>query len=332
MLIQKIDDFHVHLRQDDLSNLVSSNICQSVRSVYVMPNLIPPITLPSQAVEYKAKLQQINPNVEYFMTLYLSSVLTPDLVKEAAEKGIVGIKSYPKGVTTNSSEGIESYTQYYPIFEAMSEHSLVLNLHGEVPSGGSVCIMNAEAAFLCHLEEIHRAFPKLKIVLEHASTRLAVEMVKKLGDTVGCTITLHHLALIVDDWANDCHSYCKPVPKFPDDRAALREVILSGHPRFFLGTDSAPHLVGKKKAGGCAGVFTGSLVGPYLCHLLDSFGAVDRLDAFASVNGRAFYGMKKGEGSIEIEKSDYTVPEIVGGFSGIVPFMAGQTLSYRIKE
>lgn len=143
---------------------------------------------------------------------------------------LLGVKSYPRGVTTNSESGIESYDVYYPVFQAMEETGMVLNLHGEVPSDAekNICVMNAEEKFLSHLKEIHLAFPKLKIILEHATTEAAVNMVKSLGETVGCTITVHHLQLIVDDWAGKCHNFCKPVAKFPSDRAALRKVIQEG--------------------------------------------------------------------------------------------------------
>ena len=146
---------------------------------------------------------------------------------------LAGVKSYPRGVTTNSDGGIESYEAYYPVFQAMEEEDMVLNLHGEVPSVPSdptsnICVLNAEPTFLPHLIKLHAAFPTLRIVLEHATTRAAVECVKSLGETVACTITAHHLALTVDDWAGQSWNFCKPVAKFPDDRQALRDVISEG--------------------------------------------------------------------------------------------------------
>lgn len=200
------------------------------------------------ALAYQRDLQAIDPSVEYMMTLYLSPELTPDEIRKAAKAGIAGVKSYPRGVTTNSEGGIESYDVYYPIFEAMQEVDMVLNLHGEVPSDAAtvssalallqfilsmisfknICVINAEPAFLPHLRSLHAKFPRLRIVLEHATTRAAVECVKSLGDTVACTITAHHLALTVDDWAGQGWNFCKPVAKFPDDRQALRDVIAEG--------------------------------------------------------------------------------------------------------
>jgi dihydroorotase len=144
------------------------------------------------------------------------------------------VKSYPRGVTTNSDGGIESYETYYPVFAAMQEVDMVLNLHGEIPSDPSanICVINAEPAFLPHLRKLHTTFPKLRIVLEHATTRASVECVKALGNTVACTITAHHLALTVDDWAGQGWNFCKPVAKFPDDRQALRDVIKEGKENF----------------------------------------------------------------------------------------------------
>lgn len=141
-----------------------------------------------------------------------------------------GVKSYPRGVTTNSEGGIESYETYYPVFEAMEQVDMVLNLHGEIPSdtATNICVLNAEAAFLPHLRKIHARFPRLRIVLEHATTKAAVDCVKSLGDTVGCTITAHHLALTVDDWAGQSFNFCKPVAKYPEDRKALQDVVKEG--------------------------------------------------------------------------------------------------------
>ncbi|PAV20968.1 dihydroorotase [Pyrrhoderma noxium] len=242
-------DFHVHLRQDEMCSLVTPLVrAGGFKLAYVMPNLKPPITTTDMALKYKAELQSIDPETEYLMTLYLSPELTPEEIKKAAKAGIVGVKSYPRGVTTNSDGGIESYEAYYPVFQAMQEVGMVLNLHGEIPSDSdsNICVINAEAKFLPHLKKLHQQFPLLKIVLEHATSRAAVEAVKSLGPTVGCSITVHHLALTVDDWAGQSFNFCKPVAKFPDDREALREVIREGHSRFFLGSDSAPHPVSSK--------------------------------------------------------------------------------------
>eukprot|EP00842_Homolaphlyctis_polyrhiza_P006772 jgi/Hompol1/7096/HPOL_000742-RA len=292
-----LDDFHVHLRQGTLMHSVTPHLTSGgCRLAYVMPNLKPPIRTTDEALKYKAQLQALAPDVEFLMTLYLGPDLTPAEIYKAAAAGIKGVKSYPRGVTTNSDSGIESYTVYYEVFRAMEKAGMVLNLHGEIPSDPSndICVLNAEERFLKHLQQLHADFPNLKIVLEHATTKAAVDMVKSLGPTVGCTITIHHLQLIVDDWAGQCHHFCKPVAKFPHDRDALRNVILDGHPRFFLGTDSAPHpRHTKETANAAAGVYVTPYVLPYLVQILDSFGALGRLEDFACKFGRAFYGIEQ---------------------------------------
>ncbi|KAJ1967730.1 dihydroorotase [Dispira parvispora] len=354
-------DMHVHLRQGDLMRMVTKLVRPGgVDTVYVMPNLQPPITTTEQALAYRDQLQALEPNVTYLMSLYLSPDLTPEEIRKAAQAGVVGVKSYPRGVTTNSDAGIESYETYYPVFQAMEEVGMVLNLHGEVPSDrdNGICVLNAEKVFLKHLKKLHQAFPRLRIILEHATTQDAVEMVKSLGDTVGCTITVHHLELIVDDWAGFHHNFCKPVAKYPHDREALRAVIKAGHPRFFLGSDSAPHpRSAKENVHSCAGVFTSPLVLPYLATLLESFGALDRLQGFACEFGRAFYGLPLPAPSAptvrlqrmpvaklsEMEELPFLVPQSFSfakdesdaqpsASSEVVPFLAGRTLTWRIVE
>jgi len=276
------------------------------------------------------------------MTLFLSPDLTPKEVKKAKAAGIVGVKSYPRGVTTGSEVGIESYEVYYPVFAAMEEAGLVLNLHGEIPSdpAHNICVLNAENAFLPHLIKLHTRFPKLKIVLEHATTREAVETVKSLGDTVGCTITAHHLALTADDWAGNSWHFCKPVAKFPDDRKALQDVVREGHPRFFLGSDSAPHPPKSKStampSSPCAaGVYTSPILLPLVAHLLESFGAIDQLENFVSSNGRKFYGreVQKGTAPVKLQRAPFQVEEEWQmGDEAVVPFWAGKQLNWAIVQ
>ncbi|TIB94518.1 hypothetical protein E3Q18_04260 [Wallemia mellicola] len=277
------------------------------------------------AVEYRNKLQSLAKNVQFVMTLYLSPSLTPEEIRKAAANGITGVKSYPRGVTTNSDGGIESYEVYYPVFEAMEQENMVLNLHGEVPSSEEtgVTVLNAEERFLPQLDKLARSFPKLRIVVEHATTKAAVEKVKSLPDNVGCSITPHHLQLIVDDWAGQGFNFCKPVAKYWEDRNALRDVIREGHPRFFLGSDSAPHPRANKlnkaprfiaetqesvPACACAaGLFTSAILIPLCAHLLESFGALDKLE------GKP----------VKLVKEDNVVPiEYTKGDNIVVPFMA----------
>jgi dihydroorotase len=325
------DDLHVHLRQDNLMQLVVPSIRQGgVGRVLVMPNLKPPIQTVAEAIDYKKQLQGLDPQVQYLMTLYLNQSLTVDEVKKAAEAGIVGIKSYPRGVTTNSESGIENYETYYPVFAAMQDLGLVLNLHGEVPSNHAhdVCILNAEEKFLVHLRKIHRDFPKLKIVLEHVTTEAAVQEVKALGKTVGATITAHHLDLTVDDWAGKNHNYCKPVAKYPHDRQALRKVIQEGHQKFFLGSDSAPHTKNTKEtACACAGVYTQPLLLPYLATTFESLDCLEKLENFCSLFGRQFYGLQALEQKVILRRIKTKVPAQYGP---VVPYRAQEELSWVI--
>ncbi|KAJ4492898.1 hypothetical protein C8J55DRAFT_555881 [Lentinula edodes] len=337
-------DFHVHLRQGALSELVTPHVRKGgFCTAYVMPNLKPPITTTDQALVYKATLEAIEPNVQFLMTLYLSPELTPDEIRKAKNAGIVGVKSYPRGVTTNSDGGIESYETYYPVFEVMQEVDLVLNLHGEIPSDSNIHVLNAEPSFLPHLHKIHSTFPRLRIVLEHATTRAAIEAVKACGDTVACTITVHHLELTVDDWAGQSWNFCKPVAKYPDDRQALRDIVKEGHPRFFLGSDSAPHPPRNKSTStpscGCAaGIYTSPILLPLTAHILESFGALDRLEGFVSTFGRDFYKVPANASKVVLKRgvngATFLIPE--GGYTvkdeSVVPFWAGKQINWTISK
>ncbi|KAI2790721.1 putative dihydroorotase [Penicillium oxalicum] len=323
-------DFHVHLRDGPMMELVTPTIRQGgVNTVFVMPNLVPPITTVDHALDYKKRLQAIEPNVNYLMSLYLHESITPETIVEAKKRGITGVKSYPAGVTTNSSSGVVDYTSFYPVFAEMERQGLILNLHGEAPSKGDVTVLSAEERFLPILAELHARFPKLRIILEHCTTAAAIEAVKQCGPTVAGTITAHHLSIIIDSWAGDPFCFCKPVAKTPADRDALLRAAASGNPKFFFGSDSAPHPSASKRGGEkiAAGVFTQ----PYTTQVvLDSFEqAVENgvlkdeditpeiVEGFMSKFGRAFYAIgeeqqdfikveKKGEKIVEILKSDKT--------------------------
>eukprot|EP00126_Sphaerothecum_destruens_P010849 Sdes_comp20817_c0_seq2m17259 len=318
-------------------SLTEGGICRA----YVMPNLVPPIVSVEHALQYQKKLSKINPSVEYLMTLYLHPDLTPKDIHQGKKAGIVGVKSYPRGVTTNSESGIEDYKFYYPIFQAMQDCDMVLNLHGEVPSDprNNISVMNAENHFLAHLRTLHKDFPKLRIVLEHATTAEAVETVKTMGETVACTITIHHLHLIIDDWMGKNHNFCKPVAKTPADRQALRKVVMEGHPRFFLGSDSAPHSRNHKETD-CAhaGIFTSPLLAQYVAHIFDKLGCLARIKDFTSTFGRRFYKMPDPHQTITLVKRPSKVPAFISyGINSdspahqVVPFLAGQTLDWSIE-
>ncbi|WPH01486.1 Hypothetical protein R9X50_00433200 [Acrodontium crateriforme] len=253
-------DMHVHLRDGDMTKLVIPTIRRGgVNTVFVMPNLVPPITTVHHALDYKERLQALEPNVTFLMSLYLHPNISPETVIEAKQKGVTGIKSYPHGVTTHSDHGVMSYEPFFPVFAEMERQDMVLNLHGELPPsvGEDVTVLNAEEAFLPTLLDLHKRFPKLRIILEHCTSAAALKAVQSCGPTVAATITAHHLFMIVDDWAGDPHCFCKPVAKLPSDRRALLKAVVSGDSKFFFGTDSAPHPATSKRGEKfAAGVFT----------------------------------------------------------------------------
>ncbi|KAK4938396.1 hypothetical protein LTR28_009612 [Elasticomyces elasticus] len=313
-----------------------------VNTVYVMPNLVPPITTVPQALDYQKRLQAIEPNVTFLMSLYLHPSITPQTVREAKAAGITGIKSYPAGLTTNSEAGVVSYEAFYPVFAAMQEHDMILNLHGEAPGSATnnITVLSAEEAFLPTLLDLHARFPTLRIVLEHCTTASAIAAVASLGPAVAATITAHHLFMTVDDWAGDPHCFCKPVAKLPSDREALLRTAVSGNPKFFLGTDSAPHPAQAKRGGDriAAGVFTQ----PYAVGLvLDALemglemGVVEKadvtkekLDGFLSGFGRSFYRAPDARGEkIVLKREGETIMDLLRSESGdveVVPFRRGK--------
>lgn len=276
------------------------------------------------------------------MSLYLHPNITPETVREAKAKGIAGIKSYPHGVTTHSDHGVMSYEQFYPVFEEMERQDLVLNLHGELPpsAGKDVTVLNAEEAFLPTLLDLHRRFPRLRIVLEHCTSAAALDAVRQCGPNVVATITAHHLFMIVDDWAGDPHCFCKPVAKLPSDRRALLRAAVSGDPKFFFGTDSAPHPSAAKRADKfAAGVFTQLHAVGYVIDALEqgietkvleaSDVTVEKLNDFLSRFGRSFYGVKddKPERIAVSRHSEHVVDVLKNEDESIqvVPFRRGRS-------
>eukprot|EP00656_Telonema_subtile_P004840 TRINITY_DN12212_c0_g1_i3.p2 TRINITY_DN12212_c0_g1~~TRINITY_DN12212_c0_g1_i3.p2 ORF type:complete len:244 (-),score=70.64 TRINITY_DN12212_c0_g1_i3:85-816(-) len=231
---------------------------------------------------------------------------------------------------------VSDYDIFFPVFAAMEEHGLVLEIHGEEPSSDehNICVMNAERHFLPRLHRIHEAFPKLRIVLEHTTTAEAVEAVKQCGDTVAATITAHHLELCIDDVVGRAHNFCKPVAKYPRDRRALCDVIKEGHARFFLGSDSAPHPRDKKEcACACAGVFSSAYLMPYLATTMEKLDCLDKLEGFACRNGASFYQKPPAEGRLVLVKRESPIPDVIdpAGMQ-VVPFMAGQTIAWAVDS
>ncbi|KAF2140178.1 uncharacterized protein K452DRAFT_359851 [Aplosporella prunicola CBS 121167] len=354
-------DMHVHLRDGAMMETVVPTIRKGgVDTVFVMPNLVPPITTVAAAQAYKARLQALEPNVTFLMSLYLHPSITPATIIEAKAAGLAGVKSYPAGVTTNSAAGVLDYKAFYPVFAEMERQDLVLNLHGEVPAssgpngeGGDITVLNAEERFLPTLRELHAAFPRLRIVLEHCTTAAAVAAVRNCGPTVAATITPHHLILTVDDVVGNALHFCKPVAKLPGDRIALLKAVVSGEPKFFLGTDSAPHAAEAKSAPAGTAAPAGVFTQPYASQLvLDAVaGAVERgwlseeevgvewLEGFLGQAGRRFYKLPEGsrESGFRLAWEGERVVDVVGGegegAARVVPFRKGrETWSLRWRE
>lgn len=332
-------DFHCHLRQDDMMEFCTPFIRDGgCDTVFVMPNLQPPITQVSQAISYHQALCRIAPDVKFLMSLYLHPSVNADTIAAAAQSRIIyGIKLYPAGVTTNSQEGILDIEQYYPVFEAMQAHDLVLNLHGETPG---ISALDAEAEFIPQLYKIHNTFPRLRVVLEHVSTREGVEAVRRCGSTVKATITAHHLWVTTEDAEQDAFSFCKPIAKTPEDRIALLKAAVDGSSKFFFGSDSAPHPIqSKKQSGGAAGCFTqgwctGLVIGALEHAMRQGWISKEEvtqevLEGFLSRYGRAFYNIAdlnehaSAEPRIRLARRGETIPQSVKSSNGqieIVPF------------
>ena len=352
-------DFHVHLRDGAMMETVTPTIpLGGVDIVYVMPNLIPPITTIEAAKSYKARLQALSPDTTFLMSLYLHPTLTPALITDLATTSTIhGIKSYPAGVTTNSTSGVLSYEPYYPLFTAMQSANLILNLHGELPSSSrsNITVLNAESSFLPTLLSLHHHFPNLRIILEHCTTAEAIEAVKACGPTVAGTITAHHLFLTVDDWAGDSLNFCKPVAKLPSDKVALLKAATSGNPKFFLGTDSAPHPLSAKKGGmsstECEKCAAGVFTQPYATQLvLEAFERgveegvlgqedvqIEKVEGFLGGFGRRFYGVEPSKRRIRVRAKAEKVARYLNvgaeGKSGkdvVVPFRRGEEV-YSIE-
>jgi len=275
------------------------------------------------------------------MSLYLHPNISPETIKEAKAKCITGVKSYPHGVTTHSDHGVVSYEQFYPVFEEMERQNMVLNLHGEAPpsANSDVTVLNAEETFLPTLLDLHRRFPKLRIILEHCTTEAALKAVKSCGPTVAATITAHHPFLIVDDWAGDPHCFCKPVAKLPSDRRALLRALVSSDPKFFLGTDSAPHpAISKRGDKVAAGVFTQPNAVGYVVDALElgvELGVIkedditeEKLANFISGFGRSFYQVEDiRKERIVLKRPSKSVQEVLRSPDSaieVVPFRRGK--------
>jgi dihydroorotase len=332
LTIRRPDDWHVHLRDGEMLQRVAPYTARQFARAIVMPNLVPPVSTVEAATAYRERIvAAAGPGFTPLMTAYLTDDISPDEVSRGFSEGAwTAAKLYPAGATTNSASGVTDIRNIYPVLKRMQSIGMVLCVHGEV-TDPEVDVFDREAVFIERvLEPLTREFPALKIVFEHITTIQAVEFVKATGPQIAATVTPQHLILnrnAIFTGGLRPHAYCLPVAKREEQRLAVRKAATSGSPKFFLGTDSAPHAREAKESGcGCAGIFNAPFALESYATAFDEDGALDRLEAFASVNGPTFYGLPLNEGTVTLERADVVVPEQI---AGVVPFHAGETLRWR---
>lgn len=336
--IRRPDDWHVHLRDGAMLNAVAGYTARQFARAIVMPNLTPPVVSIAAAQDYRARILAALPEGADFtplMTAYLTDDADPaEIARGYAEGVFAACKLYPANATTNSAHGVTDLRKLHGVLEAMQRIGMPLLIHGEV-TDRDVDIFDREAVFIERLlAPLIRDFPALKVVLEHITTADAVDFVTGSGPTVAATITPQHLIInrnAIFDGGIRPHAYCLPIAKRERHRLAVRKAAVSGSPKFFLGTDSAPHMVGRKEAAcGCAGIFNAPYALESYAGVFDAEGALDRLEGFASEHGPRFYGLPLNEGTVTLERAETLVPEaIVEGDVRVVPFHAGETLEWR---
>jgi dihydroorotase len=339
LIIARPDDWHIHFRDGAAMASVLPDTARVFGRAIVMPNLKPPVTTVEAAAAYRARLLAAVPadmRFEPLMTLYLTDNTPPDEIRKARQSGFVhAVKYYPAGATTNSDSGVTALERAYPALAAMEETGLPLLLHGEV-TDPEVDVFDREAVFIDrHLVRLLKDFPQLKIVLEHITTRQAAEFVVAAPPGIGATITVHHLLYNRNAMFRGGirpHFFCLPIIKREAHRQALVEAAVSGNPKFFLGTDSAPHPVGaKESACGCAGIYTGRGALELYAEVFEDAGALDRLEAFASFHGADFYGLPRNTGTVALRREAWTMPERLSlGDAELVPLRAGESVRWRV--
>lgn len=339
LTLTRPDDWHLHLRDGAAMAAVLPHTARQFARAIVMPNLKPPVTTTAQAVAYRDRIAAALPAGADFtplMTLYLTDTLPPQEIARAKAAGIVAAKLYPAGATTNSDSGVTDIRRIHPTLEAMQREGLLLLVHGEV-TDPAVDVFDREAVFIERvMAPLRRDFPALKVVFEHITTREAAQYVAAAGPDTAATITAHHLlynrnALFTGGLRP--HYYCLPVLKREKHRQALVEAATSGSPKFFLGTDSAPHAVQMKEQSVCgAGCFTALSALELYAEAFDAAGALDRLEGFASFHGPDFYGLPRNRGSVTLREERWTLPETVPfGEASLKPLRGGETMNWRLQ-
>ena len=338
LTITRPDDWHLHLRDGAaLAGTVPSAARYFGRAI-VMPNLTPPVADAAQALAYRERILANRPdgsNWRPLMVIYLTDRTSPDTIAEAHAAGITAAKLYPAGATTNSDSGVTAIEHIYPALEAMAEVAMPLLVHGEVTRHG-VDVFDREARFIEEqLVPLVERFPGLSVVLEHVSTREAVEFVMQSGERVAATITPQHLMFNRNDMLVGGvrpHYYCLPILKRDIHQQALRDAVASRSKKFFLGTDSAPHEKNTKEtACGCAGCFSSHAALELYAEVFEELGVLDGLEAFASFNGPDFYGLPRNSDTITLRRESWDVPPGYPlGDGVVVPLRAGETVAWRV--
>ncbi len=331
LVLQSPLDMHLHLRDGDMLEVVAPLSAHHFAAALIMPNLVPPVTTKEMVQGYKERIQKAMGDATFtpYMTLFFKTDYTYEFLSEVKDE-ILAIKLYPAGITTNSEGGVDNFSveALAPVLEAMSELGIPLCVHGETNG----FVMDREAEFIPIYERIAKRFADLKIIMEHITTKDAVDALMRY-ENLYATITLHHLYITLDDVAGGLlrpHLFCKPIAKRPEDRMALRKVAFMAHEKVMFGSDSAPHPRDKKEAPGCAaGVFTAPVALAALAQLFEEAGALENLQKFVSDNAQKIYGITPPQKSVELLKEPFEVP---ASYGNVVPMFAGQTLSWRVAS
>jgi dihydroorotase len=339
LTLTRPDDWHLHLRDGAALAAVLPHSARAFARAIVMPNLKPPVTTVDAARAYRERILAALPvgaRFEPLMTLYLTDRTAPEEIAKAKASGWVhAVKYYPAGATTHAEAGVTDLARVYPVLAALEQHDLPLLVHGEV-TDSEVDVFDRERVFIDrHLVALTRAFPRLRVVLEHVTTQEGVSFVEQAGPTVAATVTAHHLLLNRNAmFAGGLrpHAFCLPVLKREPHRQALVRAVTGGNPKFFLGTDSAPHGRRAKETGcGCAGIFTAHAALELYAEAFEQAGALDRLEAFAAHFGADFYRLPRNRDTVTLVKAAWAVPtELALGDDRLVPLRAGETLGWRL--
>ncbi|NWG74508.1 MAG: dihydroorotase [Rubrivivax sp.] len=338
LTLTRPDDWHLHLRDGAAMAAVLPHTARQFARAIVMPNLRPPVTTAAMALAYRERIVAALPAGSDFtplMTLYLTDNLPPEQIRRAKAAGVVAVKLYPAGATTNSDAGVTDLRRTYATLEAMQRDGLLLLVHGEV-TDAEIDVFDREAVFIERvLQPLRRDFPALKIVFEHITTKEAAQYVRDADANTAATITAHHLLYnrnAIFAGGLRPHYYCLPVLKREEHRRALVAAATSGSAKFFLGTDSAPHAAHlKEHAAGCAGCYTALSALELYAEAFDAAGALDRLEGFASVHGADFYGLPRNAGTVTLRRDAWTLPETVPfGDAVLKPLRGGETIGWRL--